>query len=402
MSFREGENVGPYRVIAKLGQGGMATVFKAYHPALDRYVAIKVLHPAFMQDPNFLARFQREARVVAKLDHPNIGPIYDYAEHSGLPYLVMKFIEGETLKARLIRSGISAGESFPLMEAVGSALAYAHQRGILHRDIKPSNILLSPEQDVYLADFGLARIAEAGQSTLSSDRMLGTPQYISPEQALGNVDLDEGTDIYSLGIVLYEIAVGKVPFYSDTPFSIIHDHIYTPLPLPSQINPLVDNRVEQVLLKALAKERADRFQRVEDLVEAYRLALQVAPDEIAGIPVVEWGAIHSDPGLEKRTPEEAPAGKEQRNKEIDSSAVVLPSELEVAVRAAKNHNWIWVLAGLALSTLCLFAFLAVFSGSNAGSDGPTGYQNFGVLSTTLGMVIQCRIGDHRHRRALER
>jgi len=250
----------------------MATVYKAYHPALDRYVALKVLHPAFLDDRNFLMRFQREARVVAKLEHPHIVPVYDFAEHEGQPYLVMKYIEGRTLKARIAEGPLTADEINSVVEAVGTALAYAHERGILHRDIKPSNVMIASDGQMYLADFGLARIAQAGESTLSSDSIMGTPQYISPEQAMGKKELDDGTDIYSFGVMLYELVVGQVPFSSDTPFSVIHDHIYTALPLPTSINATVPEPVERVLLKALAKERADRFDTVTHLVGAFRQA----------------------------------------------------------------------------------------------------------------------------------
>ncbi|MDO8753031.1 MAG: serine/threonine-protein kinase, partial [Anaerolineales bacterium] len=212
MSFKNGENVGPYRVMEQLGQGGMATVYKAYHAALDRYVALKVLHPVFGEDPNFEARFQREARLVAKLEHPNIVPIYDYAEHGKQPYLVMKFIEGETLKARMARGPLETAEMSRVIEAVGAGLGYAHKVGILHRDIKPPNGLLANDGAIYLADFGLARIASLGESTLSGDMVMGTPQYISPEQAVGKKDLNDGTDIYSFGVMLYELVVGQVPF----------------------------------------------------------------------------------------------------------------------------------------------------------------------------------------------
>jgi serine/threonine protein kinase len=273
MPFVVGENVGQYRILAQLGQGGMATVYKAYHASLDRYVAVKALHPAFTQDPNFLARFQREARVVAKLDHPHIVPIYDFAEGDGRPYLVMKYVEGETLKARLKRGPLDGGEIQNILTSVGVALSYAHREGVLHRDVKPSNVLLAQEGRNYLSDFGLARIAEAGESTLSSDMMLGTPHYISPEQAQGQRDLDERTDIYSFGVLLYELVVGRVPFSADTPFSIIHDHIYTPLPLPRDINPQVDEGVERVLLKALAKDREDRYKDVESMVTAFNTAI---------------------------------------------------------------------------------------------------------------------------------
>ena len=283
MSFEIGANVGPYRIMEKLGQGGMATVYKAYHANLDRYVALKVLHPAFLEDPNFLARFQREARLVAKLEHPNIVPVYDFAEHDNQPYLVMKYVEGETLKAHLNRGRLPVEQIWNVVNAAGAGLGYAHKKGILHRDIKPSNVILTPNGEAYLADFGLARIAEMGESTLSGDMIMGTPQYISPEQAKGEKDLDNRTDIYSFAVMLYEMVVGQVPFSADTPFSIIHDHIYSPLPLPRSINPAVPNEVERVLLKALAKEPSDRFETVEDLVAAFEKAWEDTDVDMAEV-----------------------------------------------------------------------------------------------------------------------
>ena len=285
MPFTIGETIGPYQLIEQLGQGGMATVFKAYHPALDRYVAIKALHPAFTLEPNFLARFQREAQVVAKLEHPNIVPVYDYSEHEGRPFLVLKFIEGRTLKARLIDGRLDIQEINIIVESVGAALEYAHTQGVLHRDVKPSNVLLAVDERIYLADFGLARIAQAGESTISSDVMLGTPQYISPEQAMGQRELDGGTDIYSFGVLLYELIVGRVPYSADTPYSIIHDHIYAPLPLPRTINEDVPEPIERLLLKALAKDRKDRFESVADMLTAWHVALADVDRTIAALPV---------------------------------------------------------------------------------------------------------------------
>jgi serine/threonine protein kinase len=308
MSFNAGEMVGPYRIIGQLGQGGMATVFKAYHAALDRYVAIKVLHPAFLEDPSFLTRFQREARLVAKLEHPNIVPIYDYTEHEGRPYLVMKYIEGETLKATLSRGLLSKEEVARVVDSVGTALAFAHKSGILHRDIKPSNVLMAADGQIYLSDFGLARIAQSGGSTLTSDMILGTPQYISPEQALGKKDLDEGTDIYSFGVLLYELTVGKVPFNADTPFSIIHDHIYSPLPMPRHVNPAVSEAVERVLLKALAKDRRDRYKDVHALVDAFQIAWKEGDPELPDTMAAQltWAATTSAISVSSMTPNEAP------------------------------------------------------------------------------------------------
>jgi serine/threonine-protein kinase len=284
MSFVAGETVGAYRIIEPLGQGGMASVFKAYHASLDRYVAIKVLHMAFNEDRSFLSRFTREARVVARLEHPNIVPIYDFAEHEGRPYLVLKYIEGETLKASLERGPLDTAEILAVLDAVGSALAYAHRQGVLHRDVKPSNVLMAKDGQIYLADFGLARIAQSGESSLTADRLVGTPQYISPEQAMSKADLDGRTDIYSFGVLLYELLAGRVPFNADTPFAVIHDHIYSPLPLPRQVNPNLPEVVERVLLKALAKERDDRFSDVSSMVVAMRAALTqgTLPDSIQG------------------------------------------------------------------------------------------------------------------------
>lgn len=269
MPFIIGENVGPYRLIEKLGKGGMATVFKAYHPSLDRYVAIKALHPAFMEHPGFIDRFEREAKVVAKLEHPNIVPIHDFSEHEDRPYLVLKYVRGETLKARLEKSKLTYKESRHVFRVISSALAYAHQEGVLHRDVKPSNVLIEKGGQIYLADFGLARIAETSQTTLSGQMMMGTPHYISPEQAKGLGDLDSGTDIYSLGVMMYELLVGEVPFQADTPFSVIHDHIYSPLPLPIEMNPDLTEDIQKAILKALAKKREDRYESIPAMMSTF-------------------------------------------------------------------------------------------------------------------------------------
>lgn len=273
MTLSPGENVGPYRIVEQLGSGGMATVFKAYHPGLDRYVAIKVLHAAFKADPQFFERFQREARIVAKLEHPNIIPVHDFNEHHGEPYLVMRFVEGDTMKPAMHGQPLPPAEVLRLMRPVCQALSYAHRQGVLHRDIKPSNIMVAEDGHVYLTDFGLARIVQAGESTLSQDMMIGTPQYISPEQAQGLRDLDGRTDIYSLGVVLYEMFTGRVPFSADTPFATVHDHIYTPLPLPTSLNPNLDPAIERLLLKALAKDPADRFKTADELLQALETTL---------------------------------------------------------------------------------------------------------------------------------
>ena len=347
MSFNPGEQVGPYRIMEQLGQGGMATVYKAYHPALDRYVAIKVLHQAFLEDPNFHARFQREARVVAKLEHPNIVPIHDYAEHEKRPYLAMKFIEGETLKARLQRGAPSPDEIESIVETVGAALFYAHKKGILHRDIKPSNVMLSKDGQIYLADFGLARIAQSGGSTLTSDVILGTPQYISPEQAMAKKELDEGTDIYSFGVMIYEMVVGCVPFSADTPFSVIHDHIYTALPLPSIVNPKISPDVERVLLKALAKDRSDRYADVASMVQAFKDAWQSQKETIisAPQPTKDSEAVFSEAStLDVSAP--FPAESEP-----------VPESTKEAQKPRRRSSLVWIGSAMVILFLIIFLFV---------------------------------------------
>jgi len=353
MSFNVGENIGPYQIVEKLGQGGMATVYKAYHANLDRYVAIKALHPAFNEDKSFASRFQREARVVARLEHSNIVPVYDYAEHDARPYLVMKFIEGDTLKARMDQGPLSTEEINTIVNAVGAALAYAHKQGVLHRDIKPSNVLLANDGQIYLADFGLARMAQSGESTLSSDMIMGTPQYISPEQAMGKSDLDQRTDLYSFGVMLYEMVVGRVPFNADTPFSIIHDHIYTPLPLPHIVNPNVPEQVERVLLKSLAKERDDRFEDASKLVTAFKEAWNDAGVPMQGTFVRVSQAM--------RAVEKAPAKAEpvppSSSKTVAAAApaqrAAKAEVLEAGQKSTEQRSpFVWIGAG-AIILLCI-------------------------------------------------
>ncbi len=351
MPFIIGETVGSYRLMDQLGQGGMATVYKAYEPALDRYVALKVLHPAFTDDSTFIGRFEREAKVIAKLEHPNIVPIYSYAQYEKRPFLVMKYVEGETLKALLQRDHPSLASVFPILEKVGEALTYAHSRNIIHRDIKPSNVLLGVDGTVYLADFGLAKIALNTSSSMTADQMIGTPQYISPEQALAKNDLDFRTDIYSLGILIYEIAVGRVPYNADTPFAVVHDHIYTPLPLPSEVNPQVDPGVERVLLKALAKDPADRYQSVADMIGDLRSSLEKSPKVQFGLPLVN----RKDPSLDATLRSPLNKGK------------ITPIKLPPIASAggsikngkSKSGNGFWVGIAIGCVSFCIIAIVGI-------------------------------------------
>ena len=300
MALQAGEVVSSYEIVSQIGVGGMATVYKAYQPKLDRHVAIKVLHESFSQDANFMARFEREARIVARLDHPNIVPVYDYDDYHGRPYLVMKYVEGKTLKD-LMRAGTASKEDIVfLMEKIGAALHFAHLAGILHRDIKPSNIIIDERGEPYLTDFGLARITQQGASTLSADTMLGTPHYISPEQAKGETELDARTDVYSLGVVLYELVTGRVPFIADTSYAVIHDQIYKAPPRPSEIDPNITPEIEMVVLRALAKDPSDRYATPVDMIADFRRA-------IVGTPGRHESRPQTEPYTPSTPPRQAPA-----------------------------------------------------------------------------------------------
>jgi len=261
-----GHTLGNYQLVERLGQGGMATVYKAYEPALDRYVAIKVLPQFFARDPNFMNRFRREAKAVAQLNHPSIMPIYSFGEEGDITYIAMQYVPGGTLKQG--RGQVyEPAEAIRLALPIVRALAYAHNRGIVHRDIKPSNVLLGEEDWPVLADFGLAKMAEASQQLTGTGVGVGTPMYMSPEQGQGT-GVDHRTDIYSTGIMLYEMLTGDVPFRADTPMAVVIKHMTAPLPMPRDANPDIPEALELVILKATAKSSEDRFQTAEEMIEA--------------------------------------------------------------------------------------------------------------------------------------
>ena len=268
--------VGPYRILSQIGQGGMATVYKAYHAAMDRYVAVKVLPTEFAKSAQFMGRFQQEARTIANLEHPHILPVHDFGESNGVHYFVMRFLDAGTLKERIETGIMPLAEIDRVFTQLAEALGYAHERGVIHRDIKPSNALIDARGDVFLTDFGIAKLLEGSSQFTTTGTITGTPAYMSPEQAQGE-KIDQRSDIYSLGIVLYEMVTGRVPFEAETPLAVILKHVQAPLPLPSAINSSVHPDIERVLLKALAKNRDDRFATCKELLSAWKMAYAAAP-----------------------------------------------------------------------------------------------------------------------------
>jgi serine/threonine protein kinase len=272
-----GQRLGRYEVLEPLGRGGMARVYRAYHPQLDRYVAIKVLHSDLVEDAGFLARFRREAQAIAALRHPHIVQVYDFDVQDGIYYMVMELLEGDTLKMRLHdyrSSGVKMplGEVARIMLDILDSLAYAHNAGVVHRDIKPANILLTREGEAVLADFGIAHILGSTRHT-ASGALMGTLSYIAPEQGLEGRS-DERSDLYSLGIVFYEMLTEHTPFDADTPLAILMKHLNDPLPAPRDLDPTVPKPFEEIVLRALGKCPEDRYQSASEMADALRGAIE--------------------------------------------------------------------------------------------------------------------------------
>ena len=270
-----GKSLGPYRILEQIGIGGMATVYKAYQSGMDRYVAVKILPQHLKEDEQFAQRFQREARAIAKLEHAHILPVYDYGEQENITFIAMRYVEAGTLKEYMSKGPLPLEEINRLIGQIGMALDYAHRLGAIHRDVKPGNILVDSQGDTYLTDFGLARMMGSSQQFTGSGVSIGTPAYMSPEQGKG-VKADHRSDIYALGIILYEMVTGRVPYEAETPLAVMLKHITDPLPLPREAKPDVPEPVERVILRALAKEPMHRFQTAGEMVHALNLAVHKA------------------------------------------------------------------------------------------------------------------------------
>jgi serine/threonine-protein kinase len=268
-----GRVLGQFEIMDEIGRGGMATVYRARQRSINRTVAVKVLPQALMHDPAFYERFTREVDVISHLEHPHILPIYDYGEVDGIPFIAMRFLAGGSM-AQFIRRGLPSFEAIiKPIDQIGQALDYAHQQGIIHRDLKPANILLDERGNAYLTDFGIARVLD---SNLTGSAIIGTPAYMSPEQA-NALPLDSRSDIYSFGIVLFELLSGREPFEAATPVALLLKHINEALPPLSRYRPETPPAVESVIQRATAKSPAERFASAGDVAAAYAAAVRAQP-----------------------------------------------------------------------------------------------------------------------------
>src|SRR5215207_8065350 len=311
-----------YRVVRRLGSGGMADVWLAEDTHLQRQVALKVLHRRFLQDQEFVGRFQREAEHAAGLQHPNIVAVFDRGSDGDVNYIAMRYVQGPTLK-ELIESGLTPEQAVALVRQVLEGARFAHRNGIVHRDLKPQNVLIDGEGKAVVADFGIAR---AGVSEITqTGSVMGTPHYLSPAQAQG-FDVTAVSDLYSVGVILYEALTGRVPFEADSAVAVAMKQVSQAPQRPSSINPRVSPALDAVVMRALAKEPGERFQNADAFIAALDAALKEPGPEgtadFAALPPV----VATPEGAEAAAaedPEEEAARKRRRNWLIAAAVAVL-------------------------------------------------------------------------------
>jgi Tol biopolymer transport system component len=350
----EGQTIGRYHILEQLGKGGMAVVYRGFDYRLERSVAIKVIRTGGEEDDIFLKRFEREAKSLAQLQHPHIVGVIDFGEHEGLPYLVMEYLPGGTLK-QLMGRPMECHQAAELLAPVARALEHAHQAGILHRDVKPANILLTAQGQAMLSDFGIAKILESNGSndTLTGTGVgIGTPEYMAPEQWLGKAE--ERTDIYSLGVVLYELITGMRPFSADTPAAVLLKVHTDPLPSPKRLVAGLSDEAEAILLRALARKPEDRFASMGDFAKALeRLARSTSSPQETTAPSTARGAATEY--LPVRPPATTTVATTGQPSSARGSAAPPPA----AGKSRRTGMWVGLLIGGGAVGLCVVVILAV-------------------------------------------
>jgi serine/threonine protein kinase len=264
------EKIGRYEIKSELGRGGMATVYRGWDPLFEREVAVKVLPPELLHsDPQFKMRFEREAKIIASLEHPSIVPVYDVGDDTGQPYFVMRYMSGGSLSDRIKAKNLTVDDALKILGQLAPGLDEAHAKGIVHRDLKPSNILFDGKGTPYISDFGIAKLSQAQSGNMTGSAIIGTPAYMAPEQAQGT-GVDGRTDIYAVGIILFEMLTGRQPYEADTPMAVAFKHITDPVPNIHEANPALPDAVDTVIHKAMAKNKDDRFSTATDMVDNLR------------------------------------------------------------------------------------------------------------------------------------
>lgn len=392
-----GVTIGGYQILAEIGRGGMATVYRAHQISMDRDVAIKVLPPQFIHQAASLERFKQEASIVARLEHRAIVPVHDYGEYEGIPYIVMRYMDSGSVDELLTKGAISPEQTLLILQQIAPALDYAHREGVLHRDLKPSNILLDANGDAYVTDFGIARILGTNPKPLTTSGVVGTPSYMSPEQAQGH-ELDGRSDVYALGVVLFEMLTGVRPFEGETPYSVAVKHVTEPPPSACAINPKLPHAIEAVLFKALAKKCEMRHQTAGELAAALKTAFEKPAD-----PVMEtepslnealnmWRKPESIPAPPNPSPPVAQAVNiRQQSPNPPMVPVYMPSHSYTSVlvparrrKASRMPSWLtWATLALLIGGLILAVALAGIYYAVNGDNSPVGTRTENYNATAI-------------------
>jgi serine/threonine protein kinase len=362
-----GKRLNQYKISGLVGRGDISTVYRAQESDSEQVVAVKVLHAASFDDPNFRARFEREVRILSQVEHPHIVPIYDVGQANGLSYIAMRYLSGGNLTNLIEQYGVLLPEEIaPIIEQVADALDYTHQRGVLHRNLKPHNILFDDERNAYVTDFSLARLREL-VSFITNAGYIGNPGYLAPEIATSQRVLTPAVDIYALGVILFEALTGQLPFEASSPAAQVMMHVNEPAPLPRDINPDIAPQVEMVILRGLAKDPKDRFGSAKELSQAFSAAVEVTaeaaehrdvtplfnqpePDIAVSIPV-------TPPEADNNTHAQmASAAQESPPPPPPSTPRARPQPQPRPRRAARRRpRWYAVLAGVVLLVVAWFA-----------------------------------------------
>ena len=382
-----GKKIGKYIIKEKLGTGGMAEVYKGYQENLDRFVAIKLMHAFLVSDQDFLNRFQREARAMAALNHPNIVGVYDFDVYDDNSYyLVMEYIQGGTLKERLEKLARN-GEGMPLADVVkmiaeiADALAYAHRREMVHRDIKPANIMLSEDTGrAVLTDFGIVKLlGNQAMAYTATGALIGTPAYMSPEQALGQSG-DHRVDIYSLGVMLFQMVTGSLPFDADTPLAVVMQHVNKPTPQPDSINPDIPWGLQEVILRAMAKSPDDRFKSAGEMAAALRAV------DLSGTVSRPAGVVIPPP-LDPSTDYPTPAKTEVM---LPGSKTAVAPPIASPAEPKKRPAWLFPVIGIV--ALAIVATILAVSGVFRRQQPPP----HATVSAAMAEVVNPPGRAHRH------
>ncbi len=349
------EKIGRYEILSEQGRGGMATVYLARDPSFARQVAVKVLPPEFTHNPEFRRRFEREAQLIAALEHPAIVPVYDFGQEGDQPYIVMRYMPGGTLADRIGGQPMPLDEIVPIFQRLAEALDEAHSQNIVHRDLKPSNVLFDARGQAFLSDFGMAKLLQSSGTLTGTGGLVGTPAYMSPEQAAGEAQVDKRSDVYSLGIILYEMLSGRQPYKADTPMKVVVKHIVDPVPRLNVEEMGLPPDWNEIIAHALAKKPDERYPSAGTLAGAVSGMWSTLPTPEARRPTIPVPGQIS-PSTDTPIPPTQPVAKAS-----------FPTR-----KAARLWSWPWAVltSGIGLCLIVVFVG-AMIIGNPGGGGTPT-------------------------------